>query len=167
MEGTLWTVKNGQDINRISKEYPRKRSWFEKKYFMHVWQGSIRIWLLEQWSSCFWFPGKGPWKSYDLFSWYYWQRGIINLSFFQIPVMYTSQVLFIPLHVPLLQNRPYKTIKYFQVPSSTPTMQTLHPRSHLTLTKRKDLGHFFIFSLSILFLKSYTFLSCPFLPNGT
>lgn len=38
--------------------------------------------LLRQWSCCFWFPVEDPWKSYDLlFFWYYWQRGIINLSF--------------------------------------------------------------------------------------
>ena len=55
---------------------------WEKILYACVARFNQNLKLLRQWSCCFWFPVEGPWKSYDLlFFWYYWQRGIINLSF--------------------------------------------------------------------------------------
>lgn len=147
MEDTLWTLKNGQDINKDCERYSRKGSWFEKKYFMHVWQDSIRIsdfsgrdrvvsdFLLKVLKSTTAFSFLVP-----------LDRSIIYLPIFQTPVIYTTLVPFKPP-----SKRLYRTIIRFQVPSSTPSMQTLHPRGHLTPIGRRDLGHFFTFSLSLLF----------------
>lgn len=154
MEDKLWTLKNGHNINRDSERYSRKRSWFEKKYFMHAWQDSIRI------SD---FSGRDPvvsdfllkvLESPTAFSFLVTlDRSIIYLLIFQTPVIYTFLVLFISLSCSSAQTRLYRTITHFQVPSSTPSMQTLHPRGQRTFIRRRDLEQFFTFSLSLLFIE--------------
>ena len=110
------------------------------------------------------------------FSCYYWQRGIINLTIFQTPLMYTSQVLHTTsTSCSSAQKKLYRTIMCLQVASSkkkTSSTPRMHPRGHLISTGRRHLesSHFPYYSCSLRFHTSYMLpvpLSVLCVCNGT
>lgn len=111
-----------------------------------------------------------------VFSCYCWQRGIINLTIFQTPIMYTSQVLHTTsTSCSSAQKRLHRTIMCLQVASSNTYISStprMHPRGHLILTGRRHLGslHFPYYSCSLRFHTSYMLpvpLSILCVCNGT